>query len=275
MRAAIALLLVLGAVLASARPAAASCIYLTAEQQYALADVVFDGVLIEGPNESGFERFQVIRYLKPQGISRPVEAVLTGRRTHPGGISSVTSVSIDARVGELWRIYAQRQANGALTTSVCLGSARLAAPGEFPVSPPYPAQPPNASVTVRIGTALRHYTLVPTYQSYVSPEPVSIPDLPVLPPGVMPMPPIREPAPARPRLRKLVVPRSGALLTIALGYVPERMRANLGRVTVTNRQAGELVWRIRARRSSRATLVVSDAMRNVLTYSFRVVVRRA
>ena len=49
----------------------------------------------------------------------------TGRRRESGGGGVVTSVSIDARKGETWRIYARRLRPGVYQTTVCDGSRRL------------------------------------------------------------------------------------------------------------------------------------------------------
>src|SRR6266508_6945671 len=110
-----------GLVLAAS--AAASCVPMTAAQQRARADVIFDGVALDGPTASGIERFRVIRYRK--GTGPRIVRVSTGRRRYPGGGGVVTSVSIDAARGQKWRIYARRLKPGIFQTTVCDGSRRL------------------------------------------------------------------------------------------------------------------------------------------------------
>jgi hypothetical protein len=113
--------LVAGLVLASS--AAASCIPMTAAQQRARADLIFDGVALDGPTASGIERFRVIRYRKGSGPR--IVRVRTGRRLFPNGSGVTTSVSIDAARGQTWRIYARRIRRGLFETTVCDGSRRL------------------------------------------------------------------------------------------------------------------------------------------------------
>jgi hypothetical protein len=106
-----------------AAPASASCIPMTAAQQRARAHVIFDGIALDGPTATGIERFRVIRYRK--GTGPRIVRVSTGRKRYPGGGGVVTSVSITARRGETWRIYARRLRPGVFQTNVCDGSRRL------------------------------------------------------------------------------------------------------------------------------------------------------
>lgn len=106
-----------------ATTAAASCIPMTAVQQRARADLIFDAVALDGPTASGIERFRVIRYRKGSGPR--IVRVETGRKKYPSGGGVVTSVSIDARRGQTWRIYARRVRRGLWETNVCDGSKRL------------------------------------------------------------------------------------------------------------------------------------------------------
>ena len=106
-----------------AQPAAASCVPMTAAQQRARAQIIFNGVALDGPTATGIERFRVIRYLKGKGPR--IVRVSTGRKRYPGGGGVTTSVSIDARRGETWRIYARRLRPGIFQTTVCDGSRRL------------------------------------------------------------------------------------------------------------------------------------------------------
>lgn len=103
--------------------AAASCLPMTPAQQRARADLIFDGVALDGPTASGVERFRVIRYRK--GTGPRIVRVSTGRKRYAGGGGVVTSVSIDAARGQTWRIYARRLRAGIFQTTVCDGSRRL------------------------------------------------------------------------------------------------------------------------------------------------------
>jgi hypothetical protein len=116
----------LGVILASlvvAEPAAASCVPMTAAQQRARAHIIFIGVAVDGPTATGIERFRVTRYLKGNGPG--IVRLSTGRKRYPGGGGVITSVSIDARRGATWRIYARRLRPGIFQTTVCDGSRRV------------------------------------------------------------------------------------------------------------------------------------------------------
>ena len=100
-------LLIFSVVLASlvlAPSAAASCVPMTSAQQRARAQIIFNGIALDGPTATGIERFRVIRYLKGKGPK--IVRLSTGRKRSPGGGGVTTSVSIDARRGQTWRIYA-------------------------------------------------------------------------------------------------------------------------------------------------------------------------
>src|SRR5438093_11515465 len=98
------LTLVFGLVVLSSAPAAfGSCVCRSTEQQAAQADVIFDGDALEGPTETGVQRFRVRRYLK--GAGPAVVRVAAGVTRHPDGSGSTTSVSVEAAAGETWRIY--------------------------------------------------------------------------------------------------------------------------------------------------------------------------
>jgi hypothetical protein len=103
--------------------AAASCVPMTAAQKRARAHIIFDGVALDGPTASGIERFRVIRYRKGRGPR--IVRLRTGRKQYPGGGGVVTSVSIDAKRGQTWRIFARRLRRGVYQTTVCDGSRRL------------------------------------------------------------------------------------------------------------------------------------------------------
>ena len=122
---------VAGAVLALALPGLsyASCIGpLTGKQLERRADVIFIGVALEGPTETGLQRFRVDRYLK--GTGPETAPVATGVVRRPDGSGSITSVSVDVKAGERWQIYAtKRSGSGVLQTSECDGSGKLAFTG--------------------------------------------------------------------------------------------------------------------------------------------------
>jgi hypothetical protein len=104
--------------LALAGTAAGSCIPMTAAQQRARADLIFDGVALDGPTGNGIQRFRVLRYRK--GTGARVLLVRTGRTK-----TVITSVSVNAARGQTWRIFARRLRSGLYETNVCDGSRRL------------------------------------------------------------------------------------------------------------------------------------------------------
>ena len=110
-------------VVAVLAPAAfASCLAMTVPEQRTRADVIFDGTVLEGPTATGIQRFRVNRYLKSSGPR--VVRVSTGNIRRADGSGSITSVSIVARRGERWRIFAQGSALRVLRTSLCDGSRK-------------------------------------------------------------------------------------------------------------------------------------------------------
>jgi hypothetical protein len=113
--------LLVGLLLAAS--AAASCVPMTPAQQRARADIIFDGVALDGPTSTGIERFRVVRYRK--GTGPRIVRLRTGRKLYPDGSGTTTSVSIDAIRGERWRIFARRLRRGVFETNVCDGSRRL------------------------------------------------------------------------------------------------------------------------------------------------------
>ena len=111
------------ALFVSVSAAFASCIYATAAEHRARADVIFDGVALEGPTATGVQRFRVTRYLKGRGPT--IVRVNTGNvRRSDGTTGSVTSVSIVVKRGERWRIFAQGSPRTILRTTVCDGSRK-------------------------------------------------------------------------------------------------------------------------------------------------------
>jgi hypothetical protein len=109
------------AVLASA--AQASCIPMTAAQQRARADVIFNGLALEGPTATGIQRFRVTRYLKGRGPR--IVRVNTMNIRRADGSGSTTSVSLVVRAGQKWRIYGRGSARKVVRSSLCDGSRRL------------------------------------------------------------------------------------------------------------------------------------------------------
>lgn len=115
--------LVLASSAASHGGRADSCIAMTPAQQRAQAEIIFNGVALDGATATGIERFRALRYLKGKGPK--IVRLITGRKSEPGGVSVITSVSIDSSPGETWRIYARSAGPGLFQTNVCLGSRRL------------------------------------------------------------------------------------------------------------------------------------------------------
>ena len=119
----LAIVTVSTAALVGTTTADASCIAQTAAQQRARADVIFDGVALQGPTATGIQRFKVLRYRKSRGPA--IVRVQSGNRVFADGTGSVTSVSIVVRKGQRWRIFARGSAKKVLQTNVCDGSRRL------------------------------------------------------------------------------------------------------------------------------------------------------
>ena len=119
---ALAVAVTIAAVLLGAATAQASCIFQTPAEQRARADVIFDGVALEGPTASGVQRFKVTRYVKGRGPT--IVRVQTGHRVFADGSGSTTSVSIVVRKGDRRRIFARGSTRKILRTNVCDGSRR-------------------------------------------------------------------------------------------------------------------------------------------------------
>jgi hypothetical protein len=109
------------ALLASA--AQASCIPMTAAQQRARADVIFNGRALEGPTATGIQRFRVTRYLKGRGPR--IVRVDTMNIRRADGSGSTTSVSLVVKAGQRWRILGRGSARKVVRSNVCGGSRRL------------------------------------------------------------------------------------------------------------------------------------------------------
>jgi hypothetical protein len=102
--------------------AQASCVLLTPAEQRARAQVILDGIALEGPTATGVQRFRVTRYLK--GTGPGVVRVQTGTIRRTDGAGSTTSVSLVVKRGERWRIFGRGSASKILQTTVCDGSRR-------------------------------------------------------------------------------------------------------------------------------------------------------
>ena len=109
--------------LVAASIAQASCIYMSPAEQRARAQVILDGIALEGPTATGIQRFRVERYRK--GAGPRVVRVQTGTIRRADGTGSTTSVALFVKRGERWRIFARGSASRVLKTTVCDGSRRL------------------------------------------------------------------------------------------------------------------------------------------------------
>ena len=103
--------------------AQASCIYSTPAELRARADVIFDGVALEGPTATGVQRFRVTRYRKGRGSS--IVRVQTGTIRRADGTGSTTSIALYVKKGQRWRIFARGSAKRVLQSNLCDGSRRL------------------------------------------------------------------------------------------------------------------------------------------------------
>lgn len=103
--------------------ASASCIAMTSAEQRARADVIFNGVALEGPTATGVQKFRVTRYLKSSGPV--IVRVRTGTVRRPDGTGSTTSVSLLVRRGAKWRIFGRGRVTRVISSNVCDGSRRL------------------------------------------------------------------------------------------------------------------------------------------------------
>lgn len=133
------------------RPAGAICAAQTETQAFRRAEVVFEGVMLEGPTVNVGDRGDVLlgdapvrveRYLKgygPQQVDvttgfRAGEAPAedpddtTGPVPEPVGF---VSTGIAPSPGEQWVIYGAWSDGGSVTTSTCAGSHRFGEAGPF------------------------------------------------------------------------------------------------------------------------------------------------
>jgi hypothetical protein len=122
-RVVLAILALATSALVFAATARASCLPATAADQRTRADVIFDGVALDGPTATGVQRFRITRYRKGSGPA--IVRVQTGTVRRADGTGSTTSVAIFVKRGERWRIFARGAAWKILQTNVCDGSRRL------------------------------------------------------------------------------------------------------------------------------------------------------
>lgn len=95
---------------------------MTATEQRARADFIFDGVALDGPTATGVQRFRVTRYVKGRGPG--IVRVNTGIIRRADGSGSTSSVSLLVKRGERWRIFARGSTYKVLQTSLCDGSRK-------------------------------------------------------------------------------------------------------------------------------------------------------
>jgi hypothetical protein len=129
--------------------ASACCIWTPEADRIAGADVIFEGAAIEGPTETGVQRFRVTRYLKSTG---PEVVSVKTRPALNAVMVAMTSVDLVVEAGSEWRIFGYGAANGVIGANSCT-SRRLPLPplGQEPVPPSGPGlvvqappQPPPA-----------------------------------------------------------------------------------------------------------------------------------
>lgn len=129
--------------------ASGSCLQTTERQLEKQADVIFEGVALEGPTSSGVQRFRVVRYLKGGGSG--AEAVATGATPN-----LYISEGIRPAKGELWRILGSRNhGTGFVATGDCAGSGKIAFAPLQPVdNPPSTGDGGNAMARVAVVLAV-------------------------------------------------------------------------------------------------------------------------
>jgi hypothetical protein len=132
----------------AAPTASACCIWTPEADRIAQADVIFEGVALEGATETGIQRFRVTRYLKSTGPE--TVTVNTGYVLFSGTTWAYASSSVAIRpeAGSEWRIFGYRSSTDAMwTTSSCVSRMLPLAPlGE---EPPPPTPPPGPGLLVQ------------------------------------------------------------------------------------------------------------------------------
>ena len=104
-------------VLGGAAPARASCIPSSESERLARADAVFVGRVLSVSESGASARFRVLRVRKG--------SVVSGRIVRVVAVPYPSSTTIDwrPRVGQRWRVYAERRGSR-WTTDDCLGTRR-------------------------------------------------------------------------------------------------------------------------------------------------------
>ena len=113
--------LVIGSALSFGHVARAMCIQQSESKALTNAQVVLDGVVLEGPGSPA--RLRVVRYIKGSGPSEV--NVATGVARRADGVITGTAEGIAPVPGERWRIYSHGWVGDVLATSSCTGSRRL------------------------------------------------------------------------------------------------------------------------------------------------------
>ena len=135
------------AVLCIPATASAACLAMTEKQLEEQADVIFKGVVLEGPTSNGIQRVRVARYLKGNGPR--VASVATGVTP-----SSVTSESIHVTRGDPVRILGRlNPKSGVIETSECSGSGRIGFP-DFSTALPAVGNEAGSNTRALIAAAL-------------------------------------------------------------------------------------------------------------------------
>jgi hypothetical protein len=144
---------------------ACTCVQSTDEEQFARADVVFVGRAVERhdprPEGATFGSGDQIDW------TFAVESVQKGRaydRQHVISSESSTACGWEFEVGERYQVFADREEDGTLHTSICSGTRHMEQ-GEAAYVPtsPQPPPPPNRSPTVQASpTSTPTTTVTPT-----------------------------------------------------------------------------------------------------------------
>ena len=107
----------------AATAASTACAPAGDTAQRARAGVIFVGVAVDGPTETGIQRFRVQRYVKGSGPA--LVRVATGTIRHHGGEVAMPGVSLRVEKGERWRIVGRIARSGVVQSTLCAGSRRL------------------------------------------------------------------------------------------------------------------------------------------------------
>jgi hypothetical protein len=131
----------------AARTASACCIWTPGADRIAGADVIFEGVALEGATEPGIQRFRVMRYLKstgPETVSVKTGYVLLKGTTWA---YASTTVAIRPDAGSEWRIFGYQTADGVLTANSC--TSRMLPLPPLGEEPPPSTPPPTTDPAIQ------------------------------------------------------------------------------------------------------------------------------